>query len=338
MLARRRVTGPEVERTTGKPRAPGRHAPGPREHLATTRAGWAGALKRLGTASLLGVALAISACAPQPGQHAREAMLLADAGQAARGLELLERHLTREPNALAERRLAVRLSGALGDLGRAERHAAQLRRALGPTSPVPDVELGHALELAHRYDAALASYDVAARRSPRDPAGPRTGGLRAAAWGETALAEPRLAEALRRDPRDARTWHALGLVRASGGDLEGARAAYQAGLVADPTNPDNRIGLATVALLRDDPAAVLVEYDALLTDHPRLADAHLGRSWALVRLGRFAEALRALELAEQLGADHTSLVKQRAWLRSERAKADARARPREAPARAPKAP
>jgi tetratricopeptide (TPR) repeat protein len=247
-------------------------------------------------------------------------MLLADTGQTREALTLIERHLEREPHALAERRLAVRLSGSIGDLGRAERHAEALSRELGAHSPAPALELGHALELAHHYEEALAQYDAAAQLAPRDPAGPRTGGMRAAAWGETELAEPRLSEAVRRDPLDARAWHALGLVRARLGDLDGAERAYRSGLAADASGVDNRVGLATLGLLRNDPRAVLLEYEALLAQHPDFADAHLGRSWALVRLGRFAEASHALDLAERLGADRASLVRQRRWLAAERVK------------------
>jgi hypothetical protein len=78
------------------------------------------------------------------------------------------------------------------------------------------------------------------------------------------------------------------------------------------------VGLATLALLRDDPPAVLAEYEALLAAHPAFADAHLGRSWALVRLGRYAEASRALDHAERLGAERSTLANQRRWLEMER--------------------
>jgi tetratricopeptide (TPR) repeat protein len=278
-------------------------------------------VSRLGLALVVLALSGSSACTKTAGERAREAMLLADAGQSREALELLERHLQKEPHALLERRLAVRLSGAVGDLGKAELHAAALARELGPASPVPLLELGHALELTHHYDEALEHYDRASALAPRDPAGPLTGGLRAAAWGEPELSEPRLAEAVRRDPRDARAWHALGLVRARLGDLDGAERAYRSGLTADPRRTDNRVGLATLALLRDDPRAVLSEYDALLAEKPGFADAHLGRSWALVRLGRFAEASRELDRAERLGADRASLTSQRRWLRAEQSKA-----------------
>lgn len=247
-------------------------------------------------------------------------MLLSDKGRTDEALELVEGYLTHHPEAVPERRLAIRLQGAVGNLGAARAHAAALSEKLGARSPVPAVELGHALELGHRYDAALELYDLAAEVAPHDPLGPRTGGLRAAAWGEATLAEPRLAEAARRDGSDPRTWHALGLVRAKLGDLDGAERAYHAGIAASPRDLPNRIGLATVALLRDEPGRVLAEYQAILTLFPDFADAHLGCSWALVRLGRFDEADRAIARAEALGASPESVARQRRWLGQERRK------------------
>jgi tetratricopeptide (TPR) repeat protein len=173
------------------------------------------------------------------------------------------------------------------------------------------VELGHALELAHRYDEALDAYDRAAEVAPRDPLGPLTGGLRAARWGELGLAEPRLREAVRRDPKNPAAWHALGLVQLSQGDLTGAEQAYRAGLLADPAALENRIGLATLALRRGDLAGALVHYDAIVARRPNLADAQLGRSFALMGLGRFDDARRALDVAARLGASPRFIAAQR---------------------------
>lgn len=282
---------------------------------------------RLGRAQrFFGLGLALLAlgaqvsCAKPSSHAAQSALVLADKGRNAETAKLLEDALARQPEATRERRLLIRVYGALGDLGAARRHAELLGRQLGPTSPTPFLELGHAHELCHRYDVALDLYDQAARVAPRDPAGPRTGGLRAANWGEVEEAEPRLTEALRRAPNDARTWHALGVVRLKLGDLSGAEGAYRRGAAQDPRGLDNHIGLATLALLRDDPRAVLAEYEVVLALSPDFADAKLGRAWALVRLGRFVEAERAIDEAARLGASSRTVEKQRRWLESERAK------------------
>lgn len=251
---------------------------------------------------------------------AERAILLADTGQNREAATLLEIELQKHPALVRERRLLIRLYGALGDLGRARNEANVLAKQLGSASPLPWLELGHAHELCHRYDVALELYDYASAVAPQDPAGPKTGGMRAAAWGELEEAEARLSEAVRRDVRDARSFHALGLVRTKLGDLEGAESAYRAGLASDPRGVDNRIGLATLALVRGDAARVLAEYEAILQLYPKFADAELGRSWALAKLGRLTEARAALERAAKLGASAASVERQRAWLTTEHSK------------------
>jgi Flp pilus assembly protein TadD len=73
----------------------------------------------------------------------------------------------------------------------------------------------------------------------------------------------------------------------------------------------DHVGLATLALLRGDAAAALVEYDAIVSARPKFADAQLGRSWALMKLGRLDDARRALDRAEELGASAPPLRAQR---------------------------
>ncbi len=245
--------------------------------------------------------------------------MLVAKGRSAEAASELEAYLVQHPQALAERRLLIRVYATMGQMARAEQHAEALAQALGPASPIPWVELGYALELSHRYDEALEQYDRAAEVAAKDPLGPLTGGLRAAHWGEAELAEPRLVEGLRRDSRNAEAWHALGLVRVRLGNLDGATLAYQSGLRADPQALEDHVGLATVALLRGDAAAALGEYDAIVSTRPRFADAHLGRSWALMKLGRLDDAQRALDRAADLGASARPLAAQRRALSALRA-------------------
>lgn len=251
-----------------------------------------------------------SACAGSTSPLPRAAML-SEKGQADEASRLLRGYLAKHPAAVAERRLLIRVEASRGQLGAAQLEAAELEKRLGAGSPIPLVELGHALELAHRYDEALAAYDRAADLAPRDPLGPLTGGLRAARWGELGLAEPRLREAVRRDPKNPAAWHALGLVQLSLGDLTAAEQAYRAGLLADPAALENRIGLATLALRRGDLTAALVHYDAIVARRPKLADAQLGRSFALIGLGRFEDARLALDEAARLGASPRVVAAQR---------------------------
>jgi cellulose synthase operon protein C len=255
------------------------------------------------------------ACAGQAASPLPRATLLMDKGRDEEASQLLLDYLKKHPEAVAERRLLIRVEASRGQLGRAQAQVALLEKQLGPHSPVPLIELGHALEMAHRYDEALLAYDQAAELAPRDPLGPLTGGLRAARWGELELAEPRLREAVRRGPKDPAAWHALGLVQLSQGNLVGAEQAYRSGLLADPGALENRVGLATLALSRGDLAGALVQYDAIAQLRPKLPDAQLGRSFALMGLGRFEDARRALDEAERLGGDPRVVSAQRRELR-----------------------
>jgi tetratricopeptide (TPR) repeat protein len=255
-------------------------------------------------------------CAFSHPEPANQARMLVQKGRPAEAAHELEAYLQKHPKAVPERRLLIRIHASMGQMGHAQEQAQALAKVLGPASPVPWVELGYALELNHRYDEALDQYDRAAQVAPRDPLGPLTAGLRAARWGEPELAEPRLIEALQRDARNAEAWHALGLARARLGNLDGAAVAYQSGLRADPSALENHVGLATLALLRGDASGALAEYDALVLARPRFADAHLGRSWALMKLGRLDDAQRALDRAEELGASARPLGAQRRALAS----------------------
>jgi tetratricopeptide (TPR) repeat protein len=226
----------------------------------------------------------------------------------------LRERLQRHPEDVAARKLLVRLLGVTGDLVAARREVEELAARLPANDPAPDIELGHALELAHRYDEALAAYDEAASLAPALPDGPREGGMRYARWGEAEQARPRLEEAVRRGARDAETWHALGLVRLHLGDFDAAEEAYRAAATADPAAADGWLGLATVAVVRGDAQAAVDAYDQVLARKPRFAPAKLGRAWALAKLGRTDEARKALDDAEALGAPAANVARQRASL------------------------
>jgi Flp pilus assembly protein TadD len=255
--------------------------------------------------------LCCCACASSAASPVPRATLLMTKGRTDEASSVLRSYLSAHPNAVPERRLLIRVEAFRGQLGAAEAEVAVLARQLGPTSPIPLVELGHALEAAHRYDEALAAYDRAAEAAPQDALGPLTGGMRAARWGELDWAEPRLREALRRNPKDPAAWHALGLVRLSLGNLAGAEQAYRSGLLADPDALENRVGLATLSVSRGDLRGALVQYDEIVARRPKFADAQLGRSFALMGLGRFTEARVALDEAARLGGDPRVVTAQR---------------------------
>jgi tetratricopeptide (TPR) repeat protein len=267
-------------------------------------------------AIVLAAVLALSAAACARPTAVEKAQQLVRLGREEEARAALERRLAEHPDDIAARRLLVRVLAWSGDMKGAEREVKELERRL-PNDPVPWVELGHAFELAHRFDEALAAYDTAASVAPASAMGPREGGMRAARWGEPGEARPRLEEAVRRGASDAVTFHALGLVRLHLGDLDGATEAYRRGLAADPKSTENLLGLATVAVVRGDAAGALAAYDAIAARKPAFAAAELGRAWALGKLGRRAEALRALSRAEALGAPRENIERQRAKLRDD---------------------
>jgi tetratricopeptide (TPR) repeat protein len=244
----------------------------------------------------------------------QRATLLAERGRTAEAIETLERRLLEHPEEHAERSLLIRLYGSAGNWGAAERQTERLAELLPKGSPLPWLELGAAFELGHRYDEALSAYDRAASVAPSDARGPKRGGIRAARWGELELAEPRLRESIRRAPGDAEAWHALGVVLVAMNRLDAARQAYMAGISADGRALENRLGLATVALRLNEPAAALSQYELLLEARPKFTEALLGKSWSLILMGEYGSAEAVLQEAERLGASPDSISRQRVAL------------------------
>jgi Flp pilus assembly protein TadD len=241
-------------------------------------------------------------------------VLLAERGRNEEAIQTLEGHLHERPGDHAERRLLIRLHGVSGNWSAAAQQTERLAELLPPDSPEPWLELGAAFELGHRYDEALSAYDRASSTAPRSAVGPKRGGMRAARWGELELAEPRLREALRRDSSDGEAWHALGVVLVALDRLDAARQAYASGIAADGQALENRLGLATVALRQNEPAAALAQYDLLLAARPKFTDALLGKSWSLILMGEYGTAETVLREAERVGADRRSISRQRTVL------------------------
>lgn len=257
------------------------------------------------------LALALAACTPPATVRA---MSLSRRGRDDEAVKLLREDLAKDPRDLAARRLLIRLLAVESDMPAARVEVRELAKELPPGDPSPWIELGHALELTHAFEEALAAYDTAASEAPASPDGPLEGGLRCARWGEAEEARPRLEEAVRRGARDAATYHTLGLVLVKLGDLDAATRAYQAGTLADPKGAECWLGLATVAVIREDAPAALAAYEEILKRHPTFGAAELGRAWALAKLGRKDDARRALDRAQELGAPQANIARQRAAL------------------------
>lgn len=255
----------------------------------------------------------LAACArPGPIDRAQQLVRLHRETEA---IATLRDDLAKHPDDIPARRLLVRVLAFTGDLDSARKEVEILQQQR-PNDPTAWIEMGHAFEIAKRFDEALAAYDTAAELAPNSPEGPREGGMRCARWNEPEEAEKRLTEAVKRGAHDAETFHVLGLVRVNLHDYDGARAAYRQGLAADPKSTQNQLGLATVAYVQGDAAAALAAYDAVLAANPRYAAAELGRAWALAKLGRDADANKALDRARDLGAPPANVEKLRAAIRA----------------------
>jgi tetratricopeptide (TPR) repeat protein len=179
------------------------------------------------------------------------ATLLAEAEQAMRGLELVERRLAALP---------VVLDGGGGELS---------------TDPLLDEEaetggharLGDLLREAGRPRAALAEYAQAT--VPDQPESPAVAGHAAAchqALGDTAAARALLERSTRDYPGYAPTWRALGELREAGGEQPGALAAFRAAADVDPFDPETQGQLARLygAAGKQDLAARHAGYEKLL--------------------------------------------------------------------------
>ncbi len=244
------------------------------------------------------------------------AMSLVRQHRDADAISLLRDELRAHPDDLGTRKLLVRVLAASGDLPAAKLETDELSKRVPPGDPSPWIELGHAYELSHKFEEALAAYDQAADAAPASPLGPREGGLRAARWGEAEEARPRLEEAKKRGAKDAELLHSLGLVRLHARDYDGAAAAYREGAAVEKEGVENLLGLATVALARGNAKDALAAYDAIAVRRPTFAAAQLGRAYALARMGRTVEGKAAVDRAEQLGAPPANVKKLRELLTS----------------------
>src|SRR5271170_7210606 len=66
--------------------------------------------------------------------------------------EVLRVEIREHPDDIPARRLLVRLLGFDGDLGAARAQVEELRAHVPRGDASPEIELGHALELAHRFE------------------------------------------------------------------------------------------------------------------------------------------------------------------------------------------
>lgn len=151
-----------------------------------------------------------------------------------------------------------------------------------------DVETAEAALRRRDYDGARAGYARAIAQAPDRPS--EAFARRELAdlhllFDERAEAAAELERVLGLRPRDAATWHDLGIVRHALGDIDGAAAALARarGLAPDDARP--RIALAALLWQKGDRDGAAREYRALLDlDLPARVRAKV--EWALEQLAR----------------------------------------------------
>ena len=90
---------------------------------------------------------------------------------------------------------------------------------------------------------------------------------------------------------------AVGGAHFAKGDVEKARAAYEAAAATDPSNVPARVGMAQVKLFAGELDAALADADAAIVAEPDAADAHAVRADVLLARNDIPGAVAALEKA-----------------------------------------
>lgn len=171
---------------------------------------------------------------------------------------------------------------------------------LGFAKPGPDstaLEQAFLLHQQGKVREAERAYLELLRRNPRDARVLHLLGLLVAQAGQLARGTELIGQALVIDPRRFLAHRDLGNVLLQSGDFSGALASYDRALALKPGEAgilDNR-GTTLRMLNRLEDA--LASHDQALALDPRLTMAHINRGSALAGLSRFVEALESFDRA-----------------------------------------
>ena len=140
-----------------------------------------------------------------------------------------------------------------------------------PTGPAAAtraaVERAEDAELHRDHASARARYQDAIAQAPDAPSqvfARREFASTLEAWGEVPGAIAQLEAIVAIDPKNAPSWHDLGILRHAQGDDAGAAAALRTAESLAPTDPRPRIALAALLWQRGDRAGAAAEYRILL--------------------------------------------------------------------------
>ncbi len=242
-------------------------------------------------------------------------------GEPQAAVEHLERALELHPEATVVHYPLAMAYRALGELGRAQEHLARrgevdifpydplmesLRGLL--QTPFAHMDLGSQAFHKEDFEEAERHFRRAVAAAPEE-AGTHFGlGAVLQAQGRLAEAEAAYEQALRLKPDYARALYNLGTVAERKGDDARASELYRRAAAADPALALPWLRAGEILRRQGDDAASLQAYVRALGLEPRNARAHFGRAMALVRLGRWQEARRALEEAARALPEQTALA------------------------------
>jgi Flp pilus assembly protein TadD len=129
------------------------------------------------------------------------------------------------------------------------------------------VQRAEDLERHREHDEARAAYESAIAAAPDLPSEVYARlelASQLAFWGEVAAAVTELEAVVGLDPRQARAWHDLGILRHRQGDEPGARTALATAVELAPADPRPRIALAALLWELGDRDGARTQYQALL--------------------------------------------------------------------------
>jgi Flp pilus assembly protein TadD len=176
--------------------------------------------------------------------------------------------------------------------------------------------LGHAYELARRYDLAEQAYRHAVALAPERAFPHRVLGTRLLRWGKPDVAVVPLARAWALDATHVETLNAYALALAQAGRVAEAEQHFRAGTQRFPEHVGLGLGLSVLLLSQGRLGEALGNYEAMATRFPKLSAVHVGRALVLLELGRQSDAQAALDHAIALDPANvryrTRLVRSRA--------------------------
>ncbi len=239
--------------------------------------------------------------------------LAARAGRDAAALDHFRAALSLDPAASRIHLLLAQVLRRLGKTAEAQRELT-LRGEQGARLEDPLVDglaakangaafhksLGDQMVLAKRFPEAVDAYRLAVATDPSSFAYRKSLGLTLYHQGGVGEAVQQLEAALRvapetPDAEKAQVVYTLGGIAANGADFEKAAQRFAEAARLDPGFALPYLQLGNLRTRAREYAAAIEDYDRALAIDPTLAEAMFNRATALMDLGRFAEALPALE-------------------------------------------